>query len=451
MDGDHLKCNRLTCRRLLSDKAVVAPTYSAVRSQNCYDPLQAHNFSVDCANELFNASRLCPACETALTEPDDVVVCSLHPSNDYKTSVLSGLSPSIILEICNRAISFWQYQSHQENSFQQAVVRNVNDKNAQLTKQLENVVREANGEINLLNNKNAELMRDLELERRKVQEMQEAARERDKEYQKLKGQLDKIKRKALLAPQNTNISPREEPHPGQNKLKVFSSNSFDSGAGMETASNRQTPLANRAAWQPHPQQQQPPVRRTQPHRQPFAAPTAFGDPGAGRSFHSRNDSTSSNEVENMLVTGQNSRPMANNGWTTAPTPRRNVSQVFAPRPHRRVTSTEVRARCHLPPLDVGANGSSRRWNTHTLVFVVVDPHCIVPKGDCRRRRTRLTGVVGRTECFSSPFSLPRLPAAFLVVDAPPITTSTIPGEDYYQVKSTTTASDGIPFVVLLLR
>ncbi|KAJ7057109.1 hypothetical protein C8F01DRAFT_1061390, partial [Mycena amicta] len=171
MDSD-LKCNRLTCRRALSDKAVVT---------TC-----SHIFCVDCANELFNASRLCPACETALTEPDDVVVCSLHPSNDYKTSVLSGLSPSIILEICSRAISFWQYQSHQENSFQQAVVRNVNDKNAQLQKQLENVVREANGEINLLNNKNAELMRDFELERRKVHDLQEASRERDKEYQKLK-------------------------------------------------------------------------------------------------------------------------------------------------------------------------------------------------------------------------------------------------------------------------
>lgn len=69
---------------------------------------------VDCANELFNASRLCPACETSLTEPDDVVVCSLHPTNDYKTSVLSGLSPSLIMEICSRALSFWQYQVHQE-------------------------------------------------------------------------------------------------------------------------------------------------------------------------------------------------------------------------------------------------------------------------------------------------------------------------------------------------
>lgn len=70
MDSE-LRCNRLTCRKTLIDRAVVT---------TC-----SHIFCVDCANELFNASRLCPACETSLTEPDDVVVCSLHPTNDYKT------------------------------------------------------------------------------------------------------------------------------------------------------------------------------------------------------------------------------------------------------------------------------------------------------------------------------------------------------------------------------
>ncbi|KAJ3867092.1 hypothetical protein EV359DRAFT_35179 [Lentinula novae-zelandiae] len=176
-----LKCNRLTCRKSLTDKAVV---------------VGSHIFCVDCANELFNAARLCPACESSLSEPDDVVVsprslyivCSLHPSNDYKTSVLSGLTPSIILEICSRAIAFWQYQIHQENSFQQAVLRNLNDKNSQLQKQLDNVVREANGEISLLNNKAADLERDLEVERRKVRDLQDGTREREKEYQKLKVQ-----------------------------------------------------------------------------------------------------------------------------------------------------------------------------------------------------------------------------------------------------------------------
>ncbi|KAH0839722.1 hypothetical protein J3R83DRAFT_660 [Lanmaoa asiatica] len=104
------------------------------------------------------------------------------------------------MEICSRALSFWQYQIHQENSFQHAVTRNLNDKNAQLQKQLENVIREANGEINLLGSKVAELERDLELERRRVHELQDTSREREKEYQKLKAQLDRVKRRALLGP-----------------------------------------------------------------------------------------------------------------------------------------------------------------------------------------------------------------------------------------------------------
>ena len=112
------------------------------------------------------------------------------------------------------------------SSFQQAVLRNINDKNAQLQKQIDSVVRE--GEFMYLvfvgrpdvrcavsewRNKsvgqqnfrfgwveiivlhpcqtkiNAELERDLELERRKTRELQDATRERDKEYQKLKVNL----------------------------------------------------------------------------------------------------------------------------------------------------------------------------------------------------------------------------------------------------------------------
>ncbi|KAF9514161.1 hypothetical protein BS47DRAFT_1295397 [Hydnum rufescens UP504] len=183
---DDLHCNRLTCRKLLVDKAVVT---------TC-----SHIFCVECANEIFaTPSLICAACETALDQPDDVVIvipvpffeftvkiCSLHPTNDYKTSILSGLSPSIILEICSRAMSFWQYQIHQESSFQQAVLRNVNERNAQMQKQLENVVREANSELGLLNNKVAGLERDLEVERRKNREFVESTKDKDAEYQKIK-------------------------------------------------------------------------------------------------------------------------------------------------------------------------------------------------------------------------------------------------------------------------
>ncbi|KAH9853827.1 hypothetical protein C2E23DRAFT_96875 [Lenzites betulinus] len=312
---DNLRCNRLTCRRSLADKAVVT---------TC-----SHIFCVDCANELFNASRLCPACETSLTEPDDVVVCSLHPSNDYKTSVLSGLNPTIILEICSRALSFWQYQLHQEQSFQQALYRNVTEKNAQLEKRLENVIREANGEISLLTNKLTEMERDLEGERRKSASMQDSLKESEKEYHKLKTQYDKLKRKALLGggvggkdgslplgAQSLNMQERHD----ENGARMKQGMAFGAGIGgaggvdvgavvgnMEATGIQRTPIVSRtmggmppgngATWR----QPQAPIPRHAAQRQPFSAAmdqrSFRTSASTARSDHS--DSTA--EVEGLIA------------------------------------------------------------------------------------------------------------------------------------------------------
>lgn len=80
---------------------------------------RSHIFCTDCANRLGLAGQTrnaCPACGTHLTKPDDAVIAELNPSEDYKTSVLSGLSPNTIVECASRALSFWAYQTTQEVS-----------------------------------------------------------------------------------------------------------------------------------------------------------------------------------------------------------------------------------------------------------------------------------------------------------------------------------------------
>lgn len=82
--------------------------------------LLSHIFCLDCANRLQLSNPppgqrpICPACEVHLNNPDDAVITNLNPTEDYKTSVLSGLSPNIIMECAGRALSFWAYQSTQE-------------------------------------------------------------------------------------------------------------------------------------------------------------------------------------------------------------------------------------------------------------------------------------------------------------------------------------------------
>ncbi|KAL8705220.1 MAG: hypothetical protein Q9201_001677 [Fulgogasparrea decipioides] len=73
------------------------------------------DFALRCNNlKSPSGQRVCPACETSLPNPDDVVSTQLNPTEDYKTSVLSGFTPSTIVECAGRGLAFWSYQSTQE-------------------------------------------------------------------------------------------------------------------------------------------------------------------------------------------------------------------------------------------------------------------------------------------------------------------------------------------------
>lgn len=81
--------------------------------------MASHIFCEDCAGRLHltnpnNRHKMCPACDQPLLNADDVVLANLNPTDDYKTSILSGLSPNTIMECAGRALNFWAYQTSQE-------------------------------------------------------------------------------------------------------------------------------------------------------------------------------------------------------------------------------------------------------------------------------------------------------------------------------------------------
>jgi len=192
-----------------------------------------------------------------------------------------------------------------------------------------------------------------------VRELQETARERDKEYQRLKIQLDKIKRKTLFGPTNENTHGQALFHPNQFLDKARShavnnnSNNVDLTAvvdGMEANGIQRTPLVARTTGATfmsntnHPQQGNtewtqsslrpaPTHSRDFSHRPPFVN---YTNSTADRSNKSgtTSRSTSANEVERLLKNQQQlSRTSVPNGggWRTtavqAPPIQRNI---FAP-------------------------------------------------------------------------------------------------------------------------
>ncbi|KAI0506127.1 hypothetical protein F5B22DRAFT_639449 [Xylaria bambusicola] len=185
-----LQCNVLKCRKELGDRALVT---------TCY-----HIFCGDCATRLGLASQrrdqptTCPACGTVLSNPDDAVITNLKPSEDYKTSVLSGLSPNVIIDCASRALSFWAYQVTQEIIFQQHMSKTLTEKYSNLNVHLDKVVNEANAEIaNCYNKlKSAEIDRD-DL-RKKYEELLQTCKEKNKKLLQTQELYDKLKRKAML-------------------------------------------------------------------------------------------------------------------------------------------------------------------------------------------------------------------------------------------------------------
>ncbi|GAA5972642.1 hypothetical protein JCM11641_002951 [Rhodosporidiobolus odoratus] len=160
---------------------------------------------------------ICPACETSLTDLDDIMQTSLNPHDSYKTSILSGLSPAIILDIASRALNFYSYQIQQEAAFQALITKNAQERISILEAQLNAVTREANAEIARLKERVATSENDLEMERRRVRELQETHKANAKAYSKLKTQYDKAKQRALLHPGDPNLAQAFTAHLGSSQ------------------------------------------------------------------------------------------------------------------------------------------------------------------------------------------------------------------------------------------
>ena len=100
-----------------------------------------------------SVERICPACRTPLPSHDDVVLADLNPSEEYRATVLAGLSPMAIMECASKALAFWSYQATQEIIYQDQLARSLTEKYTSLNQQMDQLINGANTQIKVLQDK----------------------------------------------------------------------------------------------------------------------------------------------------------------------------------------------------------------------------------------------------------------------------------------------------------
>ncbi|KAL9100839.1 MAG: hypothetical protein Q9163_003829 [Psora crenata] len=168
-----------------------------------------HIFCEPCSNTLglsglASGHRICPACQSNLPNPDDAVSTSLNPTDDYKTSVLSGLTPSTIMDCAGlRGLT-------RGSVYQEYLAKTLTDKYGNLNVQVDKIINEANGELEILNQKITSIVDkiliglvDMQMDQDRLkaenQSLAASLREKTRKHQQTQELYDRLKRKEMTA------------------------------------------------------------------------------------------------------------------------------------------------------------------------------------------------------------------------------------------------------------
>ncbi|XP_025202853.1 E3 ubiquitin-protein ligase CCNB1IP1-like [Melanaphis sacchari] len=176
MSEINLICNYKKCRKALN-------TFAWVTS--C-----SHIFCNNDGSRTFNREKKCPCCNEVLNRRLDIVQVNLNPDESFKSMILCGLRPEVVMDISLRAVSFWNYQMTQEKIIQTSDMKKLQAKFEQVKINIETMEYQFQKHI-LIETKTA--LRDAELQRQKTQEIEEKLIEKNRILHKVQSKYESLK------------------------------------------------------------------------------------------------------------------------------------------------------------------------------------------------------------------------------------------------------------------
>ncbi|KAJ4354574.1 uncharacterized protein N0V89_006311 [Didymosphaeria variabile] len=135
----------------------------------------------------------------------------LNPAEDYKTSVLSGLSPTIIMECASRGLAFYSYQASQEIIYQEHLAKSLTEKYANLNQAMDKLIHEANAQIKSLQEKLQAMYEEQASLEHNNEELANAFRAKTKAQQQTQKMYQALKAQ-VMATQVANAAGEEVDH-----------------------------------------------------------------------------------------------------------------------------------------------------------------------------------------------------------------------------------------------
>ncbi|XP_069674428.1 E3 ubiquitin-protein ligase CCNB1IP1-like isoform X2 [Periplaneta americana] len=107
--------------------------------------------------------------------------------------VLCGLRPEIIIDITNRALTFWQYQMCQELQYQKALVKKTNDNFNVAEEEYENQIMKLKTELQVSRRNQEDLQQEVSNQVQRLGELQNRLLEKNRQLQNLLALNNKLR------------------------------------------------------------------------------------------------------------------------------------------------------------------------------------------------------------------------------------------------------------------
>nr|XP_018917919.1 PREDICTED: E3 ubiquitin-protein ligase CCNB1IP1-like [Bemisia tabaci] len=191
-------CNLIGCRK---------PLFTSAWVTKC-----SHIFCEEHGN-MISQNQVCPACNESLLGNHDATIQNLNPPDIFRSMVLTGLRPDVIVDIIARSMAFRTYQMAQERAYYDSTIQTLETQMNKLEAAHKSEITKMENEMAVLNKRQQQLLTELETQKFRVQEHERILNEKNRQIQTMQMKYESLRCHASFQHFQSQESSSQQPPP----------------------------------------------------------------------------------------------------------------------------------------------------------------------------------------------------------------------------------------------